>query len=333
MKVSFSDQYKKNDFHKAPKLKVLKGAVDRVVILTQPDRHYVHQISMPIINPETGERVKETKKNAKGEEYEVDKMEFVSSTLCTGNQEVVAGPDGVDPENCPLCAAYVEHAGKFPKPQPKFASLVAKYKTGEGEDTTPQLDPFVAEVLLWVFTQNRFEKILAIAKEHGDPVQKKDLLCGPCNNELFQNYEVSVAGRCVYAESEDAKKFILASVKSSGIDETLIKSTIAAAPTDVNVKITINKVLERLALEGRGASGGTAVDLEFNGLAADSHNISERTESADPWGALDAKEAVTPDFVESTPASAEVPKTEAPASAPASDATPASLEDILAQLG
>lgn len=330
MQVDFSDKYVKKENKRGPKFRVEeKGAVDRIVIVSPPELYYVHSINMPIIDPQTGEKVKETRESPNGNTWEVDKEEFVSEMLCKGDPEVVSGPDGVDPEGCQLCAAYVENAGKFKRPTPKYACVVARYKTGPAEDTTPQTDPFQAEALVWVLTQKRFEKVIAIAREHGDPVGKLDLLCGPCKNVKMHNYEIAAAGKCLYAASEEARDFIHRSVKSSGITEEVIKSTIANVQTEVGVKMALNKVLERYALEGHGAVGGGAVDVEFNALAVDSHKAAESA-SDGGWGA--ASSDTTPDFLDK-PTEASTPPEESPkAEATASDTKTPSLDDILAGL-
>lgn len=331
MKVSFTDEYVKKDTRRFPKFRVeQKGDTDRIVIVSSPELYYVHSINMPVIDPATGEKIMEKRENpSSGNTWEVPKEEFVSEMLCKGDPEIVSGPDGVDPEGCPLCAAYVENAGKFKKPTPKYAAVVARYKTAP-EDTTPQLDPFQAEILVWVLTQKRFEKVIAIAKEFGDPVGKLDLLCGPCKNVKMHNYEIAASGKCVYANSEDARDFINRAIQSSGLSADVIKTTVANQQTEVGVKMAVNKVLERYALEGRGSVGGGAVDVEFNALAVDSHKAAESAEDS-PWGAASpSSEAATPDFLDK-PAEAkeEAPKAEAPA---VSDDKPVSLDDILAGL-
>jgi len=337
MQVSFTDTaLLKKDNKKAPKFRVEnKGDTDRIVIISPPELYYVHGINMPVIDPQTGEKIMETRENpSNGNTWEVPKEEFVSEMMCSGNPKVVSEADGVDPDGCTICAAYVENPGKFKKPVPKYACVVARYKTAF-EETTPQLDPVQAEILVWVLTQKRFEKIFAIAKEYGDPVGKLDLLCGPCKNVKMHNYEIAAAGKCAYKESEEVQEFVARALKSSGITNDVIKSTVAYAQTEVSVKMAISKVLERYALEGHGAVGGGAVDVEFNALAADSHKAAESASGDSPWGAVSSPVASAPDFVEK-PAEAAVPAPkaeEAPAPAPATESKPVSLDDILAGLG
>ena len=200
--VSFTQEFQKPKFNGFEKLKVEKGSTDRVAIVTAPERFYVHQMNMPIVLPD-GEIEQEEMKNAKGEPYLRDKTEFVGAYLCTGKDENITGPDGFDPENCTLCAAIKEHgADKFRRPEPKFACYVIRYKMNSSGE--PQLDPFQAELLLWVMTQHRFDQIVSIANEHGDPM-KLDLLLGPCKNTLFQAYEIAAGGKCYWrADAERA---------------------------------------------------------------------------------------------------------------------------------
>jgi hypothetical protein len=145
----------------------------------------------------------------------------------------------------------------------------------------------------------------------------------------MHNYEIAAAGRCVYASSEEARDFIHRAIKSSGITEEVIKSTVANTQTDVAVKMAINKVLERYALEGHGAVGGGVVDVEFNALAADSHKAAE-SQSDGGWGAVTSQSA--PDFLDK-PTDAHVQEEPKPAPEPEAESKPVSLDDILAGLG
>lgn len=300
MKVSFDNSFKRKSVERFDKLKVEKGETDRVGIITAPDRFYVHTLNMPVIDPATGEVVMETRQNARGESYEVESTEFVGSYLCNGDQEKIAdGADGFDPDNCALCAAIKEHGDKkFRRPEPKYACYVIKYKlNSRGE---PQLDPFQAELFLWVYTQNRFEKIIAVANEHGDPL-KLDLLLGPCKNAQFQAYEIGAGGKCYWREDKDRQKYVASLIKSTGIgteeNDEVVRNTVGRKMTETSVEMDINKVLERHAAIGKPASGGTATQMDFGGNSGWNTNP-EKTEKPDfaqedtsskppAWGGVD----------------------------------------------
>lgn len=333
VQVSFTSDYVKKDAARFEKLKVEKGATDRVAIVTAPQRFYVHQMNMPEVDVATGEVVMETMKNAKGEEYDREKTEFVGSYICTGKDEVVGGPDGFDAENCTLCAAIKDHGDKkFRRPEPRYASYVIRYKVnGSGE---VQLDPFQAELLLWSMSQNRFENIVRIANEHGDPM-KLDLLLGPCKNATFQAYEISAGGKCYWREDEERMKVVAGLLKSNKVDteegKQITRNSIARTYTPTQAEMAINKVLDRHNLIGKpgGLGGTTASAIEFGGVAS----ASKQAEQGSSWGDSSKSEDSTPDFLKDDSPKKEEPKAEASAEASSDDDEELSFDDIMAQLG
>lgn len=334
VQVSFTNEYVKKDAARFEKVKVEKGETDRVAIVTAPERYFVHQMNMPDVDIASGEVIMETMKNAKGEEYEREKTEFVGSYICTGKDEVVGGPDGFDAENCTLCAAIKEHGDKkFRRPEPKYACYVIKYRVnGSGE---VQLDPFQAELLLWVFTQNRFENIIRIANEHGDPM-KLDLLLGPCKNTTFQAYDIAAGGKCHWRADKDRMEIVAKMLQSNKVNtdegKQITKNTVARTYTPTQAEMAINKVLDRHNLIGKpgGLGGTTASAIEFGGVAS----ASKQAEQGSSWGESSKSEDATPDFLKED-SSKEEPKAEASAEASSDDDgdEELSFDDIMAQLG
>lgn len=327
--VSFTSNFTTRVENYADKLKVEpQGSTARVSIVTAPERFYVHQINMPIVDPATGETEKDTRENRKGEKYEVDKTEFVGAYLCTGDDEALESFDRFDPENCVFCNAIKEHGDtKFRRPEPKYASWVIKYKVNSSGEV--QLDPFQVEMSLWVMSQGRFDSIVRVANEHGDPM-KLDLLLGPVKSVQFQNYEISPGGKCYWREDKDRQKFVASLLKSNkvGTDEgdEIVKNTVARTASATTAEMTINKVLDRHAMIGRPASAGpaTAGAIEFGG-AAEASRKAEKEEGS--WSApKENHSAPAPDFVEDT-------SKETNESAVDDDDDLNDFEDILAQLG
>lgn len=323
--VSFTQEFQKPKFNGFEKLRVEKGSTDRVAVVTAPERFYVHQMNMPIVLPD-GEIEQEEMKNAKGEPYLRDKTEFVGAYLCTGKDENITGPDGFDPENCTLCAAIKEHGDdKFRRPEPKFACYVIRYKMNSSGE--PQLDPFQAELLLWVMTQHRFDQIVSIANEHGDPM-KLDLLLGPCKNTLFQAYEIAAGGKCYWRADAERVKLVASLIKSNKVDtdegKQVTRNTVARSYTPTSAQMAINKVLDRFALIGvdQTKAPATATSMEFGGAAASSREA----EKTDVWSSSETSTDSAPDFTKDAAPAAEDSKVD-------DDDSVDNFDDILSQLG
>ena len=324
--VSFSQEYSKPKFNGFEKLRVEKGNTDRVAIVSPPERFYVHQMNMPVVLPD-GEVEQETLNNAKGESYQRDKTEFVGAYLCTGKDEAISGLDGFDPENCALCAAIKTHGdSKFRRPEPKYACYVIRYKMNSAGEA--QLDPFQVELLLWVFTQNRFENIVRVANEHGDPM-KLDLLLGPCKNTLFQAYDIAAGGKCYWREDDSRVKYVASLVKSNKIDsdegKQITRNTVARSYTPTSAEMAINKVLERHALIGvdQTKAPATATSIEFGGAAASSREA----EKAATWTPSETTTDSAPDFAKDADSPSEDSATDD------GDEGVENFDDILKQLG
>lgn len=328
--VSFTNEYKRQENKYFEKVRVEKGDTDRVAVVTAPERFYVHQMNMPVVLP-NGEVEQETLKNAKGEDYQRDKTEFVGAYLCKGKDEALATLDGFDPDNCELCAAIKEYGDtKFRRPEPKYACYVVKYRINTNGE--PQLDPFQVELLLWVMTQHRFDQIVRIANEHGDPM-KLDLLLGPCKNTLFQAYDIAAGGKCYWRENEDRVKFVASLIKSNKIDtdegKEVTKNTVARSFTPTSAEMAINKVLERHALIGKDMASvpATAGSIDFGGAAS----ASREAESAQGWTTPAGESTVSadaPSFALDTPS-----ETQPTESATDSDDSVEDFSAILSSLG
>lgn len=324
MKVSFTNDFKKKSVERFEKLRVEKGDTDRVGIVTAPERFYVHQLNMPVVLD--GEIVQETLKNAKGEEYDRDKLEFVGAYLCQGDETVLSESlDGFDAANCALCAAIKEHGDqKFRRPEPRYACYVVRYALDAHDE--PKLDPFQVELKLWVFSQNRFENIIRIANEHGDPM-KLDLLLGPCKNTTFQAYEIAAGGKCYWLAESDRKKHVAALAKSEGVgtpeNDEVVKNTVARQFSANQAEMDIAKILERWSLVGKTGSSNTALDMDFGGAVASS----QKADSEEGGWSFDKKEESKP------PAFADDDSDDEDSSDDSDDDGPQDFESLLASLG
>src|SRR5690606_26108976 len=116
-----------------------------------------------------------------GSTYEINVMEFVGNPLCSGVEDTLE-EKGTDPANCSVCALVEQFPKRFSAPRRRYVAHVMRYRTKAG--TFDITSPFAVEVLVWSFTDKKFNTIVDIAEEHGD-LRKKDLLFGPCTNENF----------------------------------------------------------------------------------------------------------------------------------------------------
>ena len=279
MRISFSPENKSKDTYGYPKLMLDKDEPARIALMEEPVLRFVHSINKPLVDPVTGEHAKETKKNSKGEEYAADAYDFVANLLCTGSPEVIQDPanfDRIDPENCLLCKATAENIGKFKSPQPKYAAHVIRYKTQPGT-VTPQ-EPFQADLLLWVLNSSKFDKIVDLAQEHGDP-RKVDLILSGCKSKIFQNYEISPGTAAFWLQTPDRVAFVQALYAGNKADDAVIYRTIGREMPASGVQGIIDQVMERWNAIGK-PQVMTMVHNEFQGVANASRQMAAESEES-----------------------------------------------------
>lgn len=157
-KVSFSSEHQKQQFKR---LKLKNGETVR--------------ISLPDPSPELA--------------YQHWTTEF-KGVICLGRSEVLDA-SGSDPDACPLCA--VATPGKdqaIGMARRYFAIPVFKYVIDAKKQP---IQPVTGEVVVWVFGDDKFSKIVAYAEEYED-LRKHDLRidCEP-NGEQYQKLDIKVA--------------------------------------------------------------------------------------------------------------------------------------------
>lgn len=185
-------------------LKLAKGARARIVVVEEPVALYVHELRAPKIVD--GHGVKETRKGKSGE-YEGWTFDFIGKHVCLGRVDVIQGTGrGLDPEKCPHCEASAAGESIDP-PKRRFAMNVVQYGIVQGGFQLAQ--PFSAKVIPWSFTENRFNKLVSIAEEHGD-LKRTDLLLGPCDDAQYQKYEFAAGstGQAVWQYNDQTRAFM-----------------------------------------------------------------------------------------------------------------------------
>lgn len=317
MKIPFSSENKvKSDFD-FPKLYLDHGERARIVCIeSEPEVEFVHTLKAPaIIN---GEVVMEKVKNKDGTISEKPKMDFVGRHICFGKPNVLFDPNkgGKDPESCPTCAEAQQNDAVGPAIR-RMAMHVIQYKTQPGKFQIQT--PFQADLKVWAFTDRMYSTLTDIAEEHGD-LRKKDLLLGPCENKMFQNFDIQVGGTAEWL-ADPANTAFVKEVYAANKLESLTPA-IARKISREMAHEDIQKVLLKHAQAFGGGGSGATAQVDNTPAAAAS--------SMDLEGLLSGGDSTAPAASpEPTPAAASDPMAlemlDVPAAEP--EATPAASEE------
>jgi hypothetical protein len=198
--LSFTEEnVKKNPFD-YPKLKLAKGETALLTVVEDPYSEYVHSIQKPLLS-ERGDVLYRTAERKDGTEYSVPKLSFVSNPICLGDREVL-DEDGIDPENCPICARAAA-GGKGYVPKRRFAMHVIRTNTRPGK--FEPTEPYGGQLIIWAFTDTIFNKLFGFQKQWG--LKDHDLQLGPCTDADFQKAELQVAPNTAVDEATRAAIF------------------------------------------------------------------------------------------------------------------------------
>lgn len=184
--LSFTEEnVKKNPFD-YPKLKLAKGETARLTYVEDPYSEYVHSIQKPVLD-ERNNVLYRTVEGKNGSEYTVPKLTWVSSPICLGDTDVLDS-EGIDPENCPVCAkAAAGEKGFYPKR--RFAMHVIRTNVRPGG--FEPVEPYSGQLIIWAFTDTIFNKLFAFQKKWG--LDTHDLELGPCTDADFQKADLNVS--------------------------------------------------------------------------------------------------------------------------------------------
>lgn len=249
-KITISSENKNATFQKYPKVMLEKDERARIVCLEDPDVVYVHNLKKPELLNGKPSMVTVEQKN--GDKKEVNKMEFVATDICLGNFEVLQ-KDGADPENCPACRESKE-TDTILGPQRKFAMHVAQYNLGN-PNSFAVAEPFGVSIKAWTFTDRRFNDLVELKEIYGD-LRKADLALGPCENKMYQNYDIkAMPGDAAYLSSDDRRRIVVESYKNNRSDDltVLLGRTVDAS--------LMREHLEEVKARWRAVRGESTVDL------------------------------------------------------------------------
>lgn len=324
-RIEFTTEAKKaTTNYDYPKLKLKNGERARILLLESPVVEYVHTLRAPQIM--NGKPVMETKKRKDDSEYQDFKMDFLSRPLCLGDAGVLEDK-GSDPKNCPMCELAKENSDMSQAPQRRFAMHVIRYKTKpNGFDP---ITPFTVELLVWAFTDKIFNKIVDFKNEFGD-LKRHDLTLGPCTNESFQQFDVSISNKGAWLEDDERKKRTVETFKENQIPDLSI-----ACGTKKERK-WIDEDLSRIRENWSTASGIDAAPLDLtSNVGGDlSEGLSDLLDTTDADGWHKDPETTSGDLDDllGEVASVKTPaKTKAPAKVAAKEA-PADDDDLLGDL-
>lgn len=290
-RVEFSTENKGNVAnYDYPKLKLKNGEKARIIVgLEDPVMEYVHTLRKPqIVNgaPVT-KMVTNEKTNVTTEEYVKD---FVGNPICLGDAGIIK-EKGMDPDHCPACKLATEHPDMADAPKRRFAMHVIRYRTKANSFAVS--NPFSVEILVWSFTDMVFNKIVDAKEEWGD-IRKHDFLLGPCTNELFQKFDISVGADAVWLKNDEHKVLVRDTFKENQIPDLTI--AVGRSKQAAWVKQDVDSILEawRQVHNHQSSDSSSSLGDDLNGLLDKKDEI-ERDEEG--W-AVSADEPEIPSAVE-----------------------------------
>jgi hypothetical protein len=199
--VEFDPEEKEGSPFDFPKLKLERGERARINILQkQPLAEYVHTLRAPeIIN---GRAVME--ETRQGDDVVTRmKMQFIGRSICKGDYDVLRDK-GYDANACPACKASVANADAVPAPERRFAVHAVRYQIKQG--TFEIAEPYQVSVLAWSFPQRTFDKLITLLEEQEPKkLMMHDLLLGPCENPVFQKFDIQMSAKAAWVETEERK--------------------------------------------------------------------------------------------------------------------------------
>jgi len=283
-KIAMTTENKAPSFEAYPPLKYKTGEKGRICIIDkEPSVIYVHEHRMPVVV--NGEVQKEQKTGKRGP-YEVDKTEYAGKYACSGDFNVVA-KERTDPANCEQCEWAIKHPAMFSEPKRRFGMHVLKYKTAPGSSSI--VLPFSFDLVLYQFTDYRFDGLVEMAKEHGN-LRERDLTVN-CVSGDFNNFEFQIGGTCEWMADETRQQQVkeaFTNQKAEDVDALLARK---ASKTDL--AMVYDKVAGRHSLIGKTDTGEGFSDLGLGGASMDDVFGSSKTEDAPDWAKSEPAEAAT----------------------------------------
>lgn len=238
-----------------PKMKLKNGERARIAVLQEPEVQYVHNFRKPVI--EAGRPKMETAKRRDNSEYQTNVMKFIRNPICRGDFSKLEDA-GIDPVNCPACKMAKEHPDWMAAPKRRFAMHVLRYRTKSGSFAVA--DPFAVETLVWSFTDRVFGKLVEYGEEVGD-LKNADLLLGPCENEGFQKFDITIGTKAEWQADDETRKLSARTLKGGLIPD--LNVAIGNSQTEAYMKTDLEEIQEAwVAVQGnvREESSGSLSD-------------------------------------------------------------------------
>lgn len=275
-KITFSSENTKRSDFDFPKLKLVKDERARLAFVEpNPEFEYQHRLQIPQLAD--GVPVMEVKQNRKNENYETNKLDFISTPICTGNLEVLEDK-GIDPDNCIMCK-YAAETGHTSAPARRFAIHVVRYATKPNSFEIAL--PFRVENIVWSFTDQIFNKVTEFAEAWKDDggLQSHDILMGPCTNAAFQKAELAIAPTAEWRKDKERVELVKQTIRENRAKDlsvfcgSKISDTLVQGHLD-RIEGAWNEIKR---FEARGAQGSPAQKME---LDAGLSNLLESTPAA-----------------------------------------------------
>ena len=250
----------------AKKLSLEKDEQARICFIENAPRLvFVHNFEKLVVGDD-GQPIKVSDTWPDGTPRESLKTEYAGKLRCLGDDEVV-NTTGVDPENCPACAASITNSGAIKPPTTRILGRIVKYNVKANSFSVAK--PFSAQLLVWDLTAKRFSDLKAIYDEHGN-LAERDLLLGPCENKGFQKFNIAVAGGdAARLESDDTRTYIATLLEEAG--DMDIESVAGKLPSKFEMDAKVSEVVRAYNhATGSGNGSGNYQSL----LGADNSSVS-----------------------------------------------------------
>lgn len=206
--LSFTPENKTENASDFPRLKLEQNERKRILCLQEPNFGYVHTLRAPKIVNGRPEYAQVKQKDGTFVNELV--KDFIGRPLCLGDLGTLADK-GVDPGNCPACERATA-SDEVDRAQRRFAMPVIIYQTKPGNFEVST--PFGCSLVVWNFTDMVFNKLCDIAAEWGS-LRDVDLKLGPCENKVFQKYDIQAAREAAWKASEDRTAQVVACFKEN----------------------------------------------------------------------------------------------------------------------
>lgn len=255
-KMTFADENKAKSQYEFNKLTLEKGERARITTIeAEPEYEFVHALRAPqIINGQAVMEVENFKtKSGENQSREVMKTDFIGQHICIGDLNALADT-GADPKNCPVCKVAKESDAVDPAKR-KFAMHIIRYKTQPGGFLIQ--DPFTVELVVWSFADKVFNSLTDLAQEWGN-LQLKDLNLGPCEGKQYQKFDINVASKAEWLESDARKEQVKAVYQNNKLADLTV--ALGRRLTRDQVEEDLERVLTRYEI-ATGRKEATVIDL------------------------------------------------------------------------